>query len=90
MLQFFELSSLNLFGIGIGLVQKLNAISTTTNHIFKDGIKQVNSFNLILMKLYKTLESILIGHGYQKAIGRSPILIMVLYLFVVVTNLRVI
>ena len=52
-------------------------MKTTTNYIFKNGVKQLEALKSVLENLYQKLRIRLIEMGHQKTIGRSLFLIEV-------------
>ena len=74
---------LHFFAIGIDFVDQLTDIKTVTktNHIFKNGVKQLQMLRSVLKNLYQTLRTSLIEMGHQKTFGRSIILSEVTYNF---------
>ena len=68
---------LHLFAIGIEFVDQLTEMKTTTNYIFKNGVKQLQALKAVLKTLYQKLRTRLIEMGHQKTFGRSMLLIEV-------------
>ena len=79
----FQLIELHFFAIGIDFVDQLTDIKTMTktNHIFKNGVKQLRMLQSVLKNLNQRLRTSLIEMGHQRTFGRSIILSEVIYNF---------